>query len=73
MSNSVSLTQSLTAMQHSGCGRITLLHEWGDHVDLYADISDLYNTKFPIQNLNLLRTLTSVTSEENRRTRMKKS
>lgn len=55
-------------MQHSGCGRITLLHEWGDHVGLYADISDLLNTKFPIQNLNLLRTLTSVTSEENRRT-----
>lgn len=55
-------------MQHSGCGRITLLHEWGDHVGLYADISYIFNTKFPIQNLNFLRTLTSVTSEENIRT-----
>lgn len=55
-------------MQHSGCGRITLLHEWADHVGFYAEISHLFNTKFPIQNLNFLRTLTSGTSEENRRT-----
>lgn len=38
----------IPAMQHSGCGRVTLLHEWGDHVGLYAEISDLFNTKFPI-------------------------
>lgn len=54
-------------MLHSGCGRITLLHEWADHVGLYAEISDLFNTKFTIKNFNLVRTPTSVTSEENKR------